>query len=404
VIDSTPALGRRILMSITAYPPSMGGAQLLMHSLARQLHARYTVQVVSQWDAHRTDWLLGTTLHAPYPARAYVIDGIPVQRITLPPAARRRLRAWVYAYPVMQGLALRRIAQALAQEMAPWAAASDLIHNCRTGREGLSYASLQLARARDIPFVFTPVHHPRWGTWLHRHFHKLYRQADAVIALTEAERELLIRLGVDARRIHVTGMGPILADGGGDGRRFRDRHHLGDEPLVLFLGQKYPYKGISAVLRAAPLVWERLPQARFAFVGPRTVYSRRLFTAELDARVLELDTVDLQEKTDALAACQVLCVPSLQESFGGVYTEAWSLGKPVIGGDIAALREVIDEGENGYLTGQQPAAIAERLVYLLERPALQTQLGLNGRQKVEARYSWPRLASLTEQVYQQVLG
>ncbi|MEK7325319.1 MAG: glycosyltransferase family 1 protein, partial [Chloroflexota bacterium] len=125
----------KLLFTLTAYPPFIGGAQLLMHQLARELLSRHQIQVVTQWDERRTDWLLGTTLNAPHPARAYVVDGIPVQRITLSPEARYRLVPWVLAYYVAQGPALKRIVGALASEAAPWAGGVDLIHNCRIGRE-----------------------------------------------------------------------------------------------------------------------------------------------------------------------------------------------------------------------------------------------------------------------------
>jgi glycosyltransferase involved in cell wall biosynthesis len=393
----------RLLYTITAYPPSVGGAQLLAHQLARQLLARHPIQVLTQWDANRTDWLFGTTLNAPVEAHAYNQDGVPVQRVSLPGRSRRRLTPWVYAYYLMEGPAIRRIAAALADEIRPWAAQADLVHNYRVGREGLSYASWRIARERDVPFIFTPMHHPRWGGWLHRHYLALYRQADAVIALTQAEKQELTSLGVDGRRVFVTGMGPILAESS-DPCRFREAHGLGDEPIILFVGQKYAYKGLAAMLAATALVWRRLPGVQFVFVGPRTGYSRRLFERVTERRILELDAVSLQEKTDAMAACAVLCVPSTQESFGGVYTEAWSLSKPVIGCDIPALREVITHGHDGLLVGQEAAAIADSLSQLLDRPSMAAEMGRRGREKVQARFSWARLADLTESVYQQVLG
>ena len=390
-----------LVLSVTAYPPAIGGAQLLMHHLARQFIARHHVQVITQWDVQRTDWLLGATLKAPRQARAYEVDGVSVQRITLSDETRRSLTPWVWAYYVVQGPALERIADALAAQIAPLADRADLIHNCRIGREGLSYASLKIARGRDVPFVLTPVHHPRWGGWLHRHYHRLYRQADAVIALTGAERQTLVELGVDRRRVCVTGMGPVLA-GAHDGARFRAHYDLGDDPLVLFLAQKYPYKGLAALLEATRLVWRRLPEARFAFVGPRTAHSRRLFAGGCDARVLELGTVSLQEKTDALAACEVLCVPSSQESFGAVYLEAWVLGKPVIGGNAPAVAEVITDGVDGFRVGPQPAEIAGRVIALLTNPGLRERMGRAGRAKAQ-RFTWPALAARTEAVYQALL-
>jgi glycosyltransferase involved in cell wall biosynthesis len=388
-----------LLFTLTAYPPSTGGAQLHIHMLARELQPRHGVQVVTQWDTARTDWLFGTTLGAPSPAHAYSIDDVSVQRITLPAATRTRLRPWVYAYFPLQRWALPRIATALAAELAPFAEKADLIHNCRIGREGLSYASYYVARRRGIPFVLTPVHHPRWGGWLHRYYHDLYRDADAVIALTEVERTTLIQLGVRPERVHVTGMGPVLADHG-DGARFRAQYGLGAEPIVLFVGQKYAYKGLATLLAAKKYV----PEAHFVFIGPRTPYSRRLFAKVHDLRVLELDAVDVQTKTDAYAACDVFCLPSTQESFGGVFTEAWSLGKPVIGADIPAVRDVIDEGVDGYCVSPHPAALAERVNYLLRNAEWRARMGEQGRTKVTARYSWPRLAELTEQVYQRVLS
>jgi glycosyltransferase involved in cell wall biosynthesis len=359
--------------------------------------------VVAQWDAHRTDWLLGTTLRGPATAARYEYEGVPVHRIALPATVRRDLAPWVAAYYALQGPALRRIAKALADEFAAEAVGASLVHNCRIGREGLTAASLAVARRLGVPFVLTPVHHPRWGGVLHRHYHRLYREADAVIALTEAERHALTALGVAERRVFVTGMGPILA-AEARGARFRSAHGLEDAPLVLFLGQKYPYKGADRLLAAAAEVWARHPDARFAFLGARTRHSRRVFAGVRDPRVLELGEVSLAEKTDALDACDVFCLPSVQESFGGVFTEAWSLGKPVVGCSIPAVRDVIEQGADGLVSAPEPAALAEALNALLDDPARRRALGARGREKVARLYTWPRLAERTEEVYRAALA
>jgi glycosyltransferase involved in cell wall biosynthesis len=109
--------------------------------------------------------------------------------------------------------------------------------------------------------------------------------------------------------------------------------------------------------------------------------------------------VDLQTKTDALAACDVLCVPSAQESFGGVFTEAWVLGRPVIGGDTPAVREVIDDGVDGFVVAQDAGQVAARLLAVLTDPAGAARLGAAGLAKVAERYSWPALAAKTERIY-----
>ncbi len=395
-------IAMRLLYTITAYPPSIGGGQLHTHMLAQQMVLRqHVVQVIAQWNENRTDWLLGTTLRASQKECDYIIDGINVHRFGLSVAEKLCLLPWVLAYYPMMKLALPRIADVIATHLYPYAIRADLVHNIRIGREGLSYASYNIARRLDIPFVFTPLHHPRWTGWRYRAYVELYKMADAVIALTYAEKMNLIRLGVREERVFVTGIGPILGTQANP-EEFLKKHNI-NGPMVLFMGQHYPYKGYQQVLQAAPLVWRKAPETHFVFIGPAVGRSEQIFKALRDQRIHRLGTVNLQEKTDALAACRVLCVPSTQESFGGVYTEAWSFGKPVIGCNIPAVAEVISDGRDGYLVNQDPWEIAERICYLLLHPGQAESMGKAGRLKVEERYTWNRIAELTEQVYYKVM-
>ena len=71
----------RLLYSLTAYLPSIGGAQLHQHLLAQQLQKENYIQVATFWDQNRTDWLLGTTLNAQTHPYEYKVDGIPVYRM-----------------------------------------------------------------------------------------------------------------------------------------------------------------------------------------------------------------------------------------------------------------------------------------------------------------------------------
>jgi glycosyltransferase involved in cell wall biosynthesis len=391
----------RICYTLTSYPPAIGGAQLHFHALARALSHAHKVQVAAQWRDNRTDWLLGTTVFAPWNPRAYQVDGVPVLPLGLSLGDRLLLAPLAAAYYPLKDTALPLIARVLQRRLADVCGAPDVIHNGRIGREGLSYASQQLARQLDVPFVFTPFHHPRWVGWFYRAYIRLYQEADAVIALTQAEKETLAALGVAEERIHVTGMGAVLSQRH-DAPGFRARHSI-DGPMILFLGQKYPYKNYEAVLAAAPLVWARWPDACFVFIGPRTRHSERVFAAQSDPRIVELGIVGLEDKTSALAACDVFCMPSSQESFGGVFVEAWLMGKPVIGGDIPAVREVIADGEDGFLVSPDPAQIADRITALLADPAVAQRMAEAGRSKAVANFTWDKLAAKTLVVYEGLL-
>ena len=393
----------QLLYTLTTYPPTIGGAQLHQHLLARQLQKQHQVQVVSHWSKNRTDWLLGTTVKAPGVSSDYTIDGIKVRQIGLSVREKLTLAPYVSVYYPLMDFALPAIASCLENHLHTYAQNADLIHNVRIGREGISYASLQAARHYDIPFVFTPVHHPRWVGWRYRAYLKLYRLADAVITLTHAEKKVLVELGVPEERITVTGIGPILAEQA-DAAGFRERHKIKDEPIVLFLGQHYQYKGYRQLLEAAPIVWRKIPEAHFFFIGPPVGKSEIDFTRLVDRRIHRLGAVNLQEKTNALAACTLLCVPSTQESFGGVYTEAWSFGKPAIGCKIPAVSEVITNGVDGYLVFQESNQIAKSICQLLLNPSQARAMGAAGKHKVESKFTWQRLAEQMEQAYRRVLS
>jgi glycosyltransferase involved in cell wall biosynthesis len=389
-----------LLYTLTAYPPFIAGAQMHQHQLAKALVAQgHDIQVLCHWNQARRDWLLGTTLLHP-PNADCVHEGIPVHRLGLSAAEKLRLAPIVPLYYPLMPWAIQQIAPIFATKIAPFAQTADLIHNVRIGREGLTYAARQVATQYDIPFVLTPVHHPRWQGWRYQVYNQLYRQADAVIALTESERNILITLGVKPDRIHVTGVGPILAPQA-NAERFRATFAI-SAPFVLFLGQHYLYKGFRQLLMAAPVVWQSFPDLHFVFIGPAVGQSERLFQAFPDPRIHRLGPVDLQTKTDALAACEILCLPSMQESFGGVYTEAWSFKKPVIGGRIPAIADVISEGEDGLLVEQTADEIAAAICSLCQHPGTAQRLGEAGYAKVQRSFAWAQLAKQTLQIYQQL--
>jgi glycosyltransferase involved in cell wall biosynthesis len=392
----------RLLVTITRYWPAIGGAEIHTRELLRNFGASIQPVVAAHWASNRTDWLLGTTLMAPINPTTYCDDTRPVHLVGPTLAERLRSLPLIIGYYPFQTVAAARLGHILRRHLAARAGAVDIVHNVRVGREPLSLGSFELARAQGVPFVLTPNHHPRWRGWRYRVYCDLYRRADALIALTQHERSVLIRLGVSPERVHVTGIGPVLAPRA-DPDRARLKYGLHDR-FVLFLGQKYPYKGAQTLLDAASGVWQTHPDVRFLFVGPRTRHSIALFQGIDDPRVRELGMVDLQDKTDLLSACEVVCVPSAQESFGGVLVEGWSFAKPVVAGPAPAAAEVIDDGVDGFYVPRQSAAlITERLTRVLGDSALAVAMGQRGARKVAEHFNWERLAAKTEAFYRQLL-
>jgi glycosyltransferase involved in cell wall biosynthesis len=392
-----PAARARVLMTTTAYPPSIGGVQGHVADLKREL-VHYDANVATLWLENRTDWLLGTTLRLEPPADGGEHGG--VRALGWTGSTRLRMLPWVAAYYPLVPLAADRLAR-LIEPVVNRLVEPDhvLIHNHRIGREFLALASLNVARRRNLPFVLTPHHHPKWTGYRYEGWRKVYRLADMVLALTPAEQQELIRLGVPPDRVQVI-WGAADDPLPGEGSRFRSRFPNPDDPLILFVGQLYRYKGVAELLAATDRLRARGLRANLAFLGPATPFSTRFFRRHARPWLRVLGRVSSQEKWDALEAANVVCLPSRHEAFGRIYLEAWSKQKPVIGGRVPAVADVIEDERSGLLvTPGSVTELSQALQRILSDPALATAMGRHGQRAVLDRFNWPKVIDRVEAAY-----
>jgi glycosyltransferase involved in cell wall biosynthesis len=289
-------------------------------------------------------------------------------------------------------------------ELARHAEDRDLIHN--VGREYLD-SSLSVAQELDLPIVLTPLAHPGQfhGGDTPSDFLR-YRRASVSTTMTDWERDWFIAHGLDAYRVVTTGMG-ANATRSSDGHAFRARCGIPhDAPLVLYVGRRERYKGYIHLLDAAERVWRRYPETRFVFIGVPGFYGAVVdeFARYTDERIIEIERASSAEKSAALDASDVFAMPSLHETFGIGYLEAWLHEKPVIGGDIAPLREVIAHGVDGLLVPQKIEAIADAVLALLDDPALRAAMGRAGAAKLGERWDWDRVMDRVEDAHRRAIG
>ena len=116
------------------------------------------------------------------------------------------------------------------------------------------------------------------------------------------------------------------------------------------------------------------------------------------------DTVSDKERLDALAACDVLALPSIGEAFGIVYLEAWAYRKPVLGARIDAVASLIDHTCDGYLVDmQQPGQLFHYLALLSANPEMGRAMGDRGYAKLAARYTVEKITDIVEGSYARVI-
>src|SRR3989454_1017007 len=382
------------------YFPAVGGAEQLARRLLREIGERLTADVVTLVTSNRSEWLRLLIDGERAEDSVYTVDARRVRALGAWSASTRaRLRLLAPFYHLPFSPAPSAMGALLAPELQPAIAAARLVHNVFMGREAFSLGALLASRRLGLPFVFTPLRHERPLGWNSPAFRTLYRRADAVVALTEAEKRWLISQGARSDRTHVIGLGPTNDP---QAPPAPAREMAGTGKIVLFLGQLHPYKGFRALIEAARAFADR-DDVRFVFAGPDVRSQARAFSGA-PPNVRYLGQVEPAIRDSLLQACTVLCVPSSRESFGAVLVEAWSCGKPVIGGAAAATRELIDDGVDGWIAPQQPNDIADRLVRVLDNPTLATDMGCRGKEKVQRRYSWRAIAEAHIGIYEKLVA
>jgi len=381
----------KLLFTKRGYAP-IGGSESLAYQFATRLAARgHDVRVVCAWPSEKEETRYRGASFSPVvhdDHRVFIDRGVEVVQVRPRGGILGMAADATTLVDLMRGELLERYAED-----------RELIHN--VGREYLD-SSLEVAEELTLPVVLTPLAHPGQfhGGDAPSDFAR-YHHASAITTMTEWERDWYIGQGIDAARVFTTGMGPN-ATGDGDAARFRVAHHIpAHAPIVLFIGRKERYKGYIQLLDSAETVWRTHPDTRFVFIGVPGFYSTFFddFARYHDERIIHLESATAATKADALDACQLFAMPSLHETFGLGYLEAWLHGKPVIGGDIPALRDVIDHGVDGICVRQRADAVAAAILHLLDDPAAAAAMGRRGQEKVHRRWSWDAVIDRVEATY-----
>ncbi|MEV4315578.1 glycosyltransferase family 4 protein [Actinocrispum sp. NPDC049592] len=280
-------------------------------------------------------------------------------------------------------------------------APADLVHAFDLGKPAAVEHGRRLAQRYGVPFALTPATDssvwpdPAGGD-------RLCRQADVVFSITGSEDKALVGKGVDPGRIVRIPMAPDLT-GTPDPAAFRRTYGV-NGPLVLFVGRRVAFKGYRRLLESMPLVWRAVPETVFAFAGANAEPgAAAAFERRADRRLLDLGVVHEHLKRDAIAAADLLCLPSSADVFPVVFAEAWSMAKPVVSGDFPGAREVVRHTVDGLVVQPRPDVIAAALTELITDSARRTAMGLEGLRRAERELSWTAVATRVSAAYHKLL-
>jgi len=241
--------------------------------------------------------------------------------------------------------------------------------------------------------------------------HKILGDLDKAIALSEAEVEQYLQMGVDEDKIRIIPNGVHLSEFRDLPARgvFRKNHSLKSrDRIILFLGRIHRIKGLDLLVAAFLNLRQELDSTKLVIVGPDEdqVYLRNIARtiaihgAEED--VLFTGLLSGTEKLSAYVDADVLVLPSYAEGFPMTVLEACAIGTPVVVTDRCYVPEVADYGA-GFVIQPNEVELRGALLRILTDDGLRLTLGSNGKRMVQERFTWNRVITQLESVYQRVV-
>ncbi|HVG19537.1 MAG TPA: glycosyltransferase [Blastocatellia bacterium] len=280
-------------------------------------------------------------------------------------------------------------------------------HDFYAGLIGAAAGRLAGARViacqRHLKLSNRAVH--EWGTRL------THRMAHRILVNSEAIRDhILSRGGARAAKIIVIKNGISSIADSPEARDLRDRVRreleLGeDSKLVGMVARLQPVKGHRFFLEAAARVVGKEPKAQFVLVGGGPL------KGDIEDQAARLGIKGrvhlLGDRTDAarlVASFDLLVLASLHEGLPNAVMEAMAAGVPVVATAVGGTKELIADGETGYLVPPADAdALSERIAFALANEADRIRVAEAARRFVNAEFGVERMVASVQRLYDELM-
>jgi glycosyltransferase involved in cell wall biosynthesis len=236
------------------------------------------------------------------------------------------------------------------------------------------------------------------------------RFADWVIPNSKSGADYLVNRGINPERIKViyNGINMNRLDSHPE-KAAQIKEQMGispDVPVVGISASLTPSKDHVTFLRAAQLVTREIPQVKFAILGDGPLRSDlEDMTNKLGLRSNVIFLGNQTEIGPYISTFNLACLCSAEpEGCSNAILEAMALGKPVVATDAGGNRELVAEGETGWLVPvQDTPALAAAILACLREPARAEEMGRRAEEIIAARFGLDRMVRDYEEVYQETM-
>jgi glycosyltransferase involved in cell wall biosynthesis len=241
--------------------------------------------------------------------------------------------------------------------------------------------------------------------WLDK---KTVNMTNHVIVVSNAGKEILKKIeGIKEEKINVIYNGIDISKFSSN-HRTQIRKQLGiDNNIVLtFTATFHPSKGHKYLLESVGMLKKNYPNVVLLLIGDGVLRSNlgaltKQLNIEDNVRFLGYRT----DIPDILSATDIYVHSSVEEGFGIAIIEAMAVGLPVVATNVGGIPEIITNGENGILVPpENPHALAEAIIDLIEHTEQRKILAEKGRQHVTANFTDEIMVKKYMEVYNNVIN
>lgn len=251
--------------------------------------------------------------------------------------------------------------------------------------------------------------------------------ADAVIAVSqETKEDVLKHFDVDESKVHIVNNG-IDLDEYRESSSIKSLLKYGidpDQPFVLFVGRITRQKGIIHLVNAIKHLDEKIQVVLCAGAPDTEDIAKEMESLIIEAKKTRDNIIWIDEmlpKSEVIelySHATVFCCPSIYEPFGIINIEAMACKTAVVASAVGGIKEVVVHGETGLLVTveQQNVApfepvdpekfamdLADSVNQLVANEDLRNKMEINGRQRVEDKFSWTEIAKEIKNIYESLL-
>lgn len=261
--------------------------------------------------------------------------------------------------------------------------------------------------------IITTVHGKNyyWKKWRRKWAYRFVASRSQMVAVSEDTRQFLIeKVGIVPAKVKTIYNGidvDLYKLNQTERCKIRQELEIGDHQMIVgAVGNLYPVKGHTFLIKACALVIKDFPSVMFLIAG------RGELLEELQREAIELkverNVIFLGFREDIssfLHAIDIFALPSLSEGLSLALLEAMAAEKPVVATKVGGNPEVVQEGETGFLVPpEDPRFLARCLLILLQNRSLTNTLGAAGRKRVESFFSLQNMVACYQALYNSTMA